>query len=87
MDEIIAYDWNLFLADLGGSLGFLLGLSVLSAFGAIEQLFVAIIKKKSANEVESLEKEDSNTMNEFEKYLGNLKLDVIDDRKDKKEEA
>ncbi|KAJ9599778.1 hypothetical protein L9F63_026373, partial [Diploptera punctata] len=37
-EERLAYDWSLFLADLGGSLGFLLGLSVLGIIGIVERL-------------------------------------------------
>lgn len=37
-EEHLAYDWSLFLSDLGGSLGFLLGLSVLGIIGIVERL-------------------------------------------------
>jgi hypothetical protein len=37
-EERLAYDWSLFLSDLGGSLGFLLGLSVLGIIGIVERL-------------------------------------------------
>ncbi|XP_069688205.1 acid-sensing ion channel 1B [Periplaneta americana] len=37
-EEKLAYDWSLFLSDLGGSLGFLLGLSVLGIIGIMERL-------------------------------------------------
>lgn len=50
MSESYAYDWNLFLADLGGSLGFLLGLSVLGVVSFLEQivkiLFWGRVKQK-----------------------------------------
>ena len=34
----MAYDWSLFLSDLGSSLGFLLGLSVFGIIGIVERL-------------------------------------------------
>lgn len=37
-EQRLAYDWSLFLSDLGGSLGFLLGLSVLGIIGIVERL-------------------------------------------------
>ena len=37
-EERLAYDWSLFLSDLGSSLGFLLGLSVLGIIGIMERL-------------------------------------------------
>jgi len=37
-EERLAYDWSLFLSDLGSSLGFLLGLSVLGIIGIVERL-------------------------------------------------
>lgn len=46
MEEIVGYDWNALLADLGGSLGFLLGLSVISMIGLAEELFSTIVKMK-----------------------------------------
>lgn len=39
MDEVLGYDWNNFLSDLGGSLGFLLGLSVIGALSLVEHIF------------------------------------------------
>ena len=37
-EERLAYDWSLFLSDLGSSLGFLLGLSVLGIIGIVERI-------------------------------------------------
>ncbi|KAF2900345.1 hypothetical protein ILUMI_05840, partial [Ignelater luminosus] len=51
MEEIAGYDWNALLADLGGSLGFLLGLSVISMIGLAEELFSTIIKMKQNRKV------------------------------------
>lgn len=48
MEEVIGYDWNSFLSDLGGSLGFLLGLSVLGMITMAEQVVNTIIKIKNS---------------------------------------
>lgn len=42
MQELPGYDSNAFLADLGGSLGFFLGLSVIGLIEIIEKLLKAI---------------------------------------------
>lgn len=42
MEELPGYDFNAFLSDLGGSLGFFLGLSVIGTIGIIEK-FLRII--------------------------------------------
>lgn len=56
MQEVLAYDWTLFLADLGGSLGFLLGVSVLSIIAVLEQMFVVLLGNKlNRNEPNVLE--------------------------------
>lgn len=47
MEEVVGYDWNNFLADLGGSLGFLLGLSVLGIIALAEDLFSCFLKNKN----------------------------------------
>ncbi|KAL0883457.1 hypothetical protein ABMA27_016836 [Loxostege sticticalis] len=57
-EERYNYDWNLFLSDLGGSIGFLLGLSVIglmSIFGKLWYTFVLPIFKmpKPISEVEA----------------------------------
>lgn len=66
MNEIMGYDWNLFLSDLGGSLGFLLGLSVLSAIGVIGQIFEGFIKKKGKKKEDDLKQKQ---INDIENYL------------------
>ncbi|KAK5641853.1 hypothetical protein RI129_010400 [Pyrocoelia pectoralis] len=58
MDEVIAYDWNTLIADLGGSLGFLLGLSVFGSIGLIESA-VAKIKGKSIGAICPSAKKDT----------------------------
>ncbi|KAF5308059.1 hypothetical protein FQR65_LT06434 [Abscondita terminalis] len=47
MEEVVGYDFNNFVSDLGGSLGFLLGLSVLGAVGLIENVISSTMKKTS----------------------------------------
>ncbi|CAH0715829.1 unnamed protein product, partial [Brenthis ino] len=42
-EERYNYDWNLFLSDLGGSVGFLLGLSVIGLINIIEKIWIKII--------------------------------------------
>ncbi|XP_068085565.1 acid-sensing ion channel 1 [Anabrus simplex] len=44
VEEHYTYNWSNFVADLGGSLGFLLGLSVLGVIGIIERLVEISIK-------------------------------------------
>lgn len=46
MDEVLGYDWNNFISDMGGSLGFLLGLSVIGALSFVEQIFLLIFDHK-----------------------------------------
>lgn len=63
MDEVLGYDWNNFISDMGGSLGFLLGLSVIGALSMIEQilLLLSCCKKRGGEKVEEegrAEKED-----------------------------
>lgn len=50
MEESYAYDWNLFVADLGGSLGFLLGLSVLGLVSMLEEIVKLVWKRKGKQE-------------------------------------
>lgn len=46
MDEVLGYDWNTFISDMGGSLGFLLGLSVIGALSLVEQIFLLLFDNK-----------------------------------------
>ncbi|XP_032517495.2 uncharacterized protein LOC116770221 [Danaus plexippus] len=41
-EEKYNYDWNVFLADLGGSVGFLLGLSVIGLINIIGRIWITI---------------------------------------------
>ncbi|CAG5038253.1 unnamed protein product [Parnassius apollo] len=43
-EERYNYDWNLFVADLGGSIGFLLGLSVISLMSILGNVWFEFIK-------------------------------------------
>lgn len=48
MDERYSYDWNNFISDLGGSVGFLLGLSVVGIIAYLERIIqfaVTFLKK------------------------------------------
>lgn len=68
MVESYAYDWNLFLADLGGSLGFLLGLSVLGVVSFLEQIVKILFwgRKKVEPKVEKPIEENSDFKWKFE---------------------
>ncbi|RZC33625.1 uncharacterized protein BDFB_002538 [Asbolus verrucosus] len=44
VSEVTSYDWNIFLADVGGSLGFLLGLSVIGVITVIEEVIKLIFR-------------------------------------------
>lgn len=63
MDEVLGYDWNNFISDMGGSLGFLLGLSVIGALSLVEQIFLLLLcnrwgkKKQRENEKSTAPKE------------------------------
>ncbi|VVC93941.1 unnamed protein product [Leptidea sinapis] len=43
-EEKYNYDWNLFLADLGGSVGFLLGLSVIGVINILYNVWWEVLK-------------------------------------------
>ncbi|XP_023954038.1 degenerin-like protein asic-1 [Bicyclus anynana] len=43
-EEKYNYDWNLFVSDLGGSVGFLLGLSVVGLFNIIGYIWIYFIR-------------------------------------------
>lgn len=49
LTEVISYDWNTFLSDVGGSLGFLLGLSVIGFINILEQSIKIICSRKGKN--------------------------------------
>ena len=84
MKEVLGYDWNLFLADLGGSLGFLLGVSVLGALGALEKMLKYFLSKKE-NESENLKAVENNNKKEAEgppknlEFIGTKLLNELDD--------
>ncbi|XP_046966153.1 acid-sensing ion channel 2 [Vanessa cardui] len=55
-EERFNYDWNLFLSDLGGSIGFLLGLSVIGLIDIIGNIWInfirpSIVKRKKDTSV------------------------------------
>lgn len=58
MEEIHGYDWNGFLADIGGSLGFFLGISVIGIFGIFDDFIKFICgSPKLAEEIKKKEDE------------------------------
>lgn len=76
LDEVVGYDWNAFLSDMGGSLGFLLGLSVIGAITVLEQLILLLFcrKKKSKDEENEnvLEEEKPEEANNFKSIASNV---------------
>lgn len=53
MEEVIGYDWNSFLSDIGGSLGFLLGLSVIGTITIAENFLQMVFKITKDNKEEN----------------------------------
>lgn len=78
MEEVLGYDWNVFLSDIGGSLGFLLGLSVIGALGLVEQIILVVfrrkITKKDKEDVQN-NAEEKNTSNDADAAKVRIKLD------------
>lgn len=76
LDEVVGYDWNAFLSDMGGSLGFLLGLSVIGAITVLEQLILLLFcrKKKSEDEEKEnvAEEETHEEANNFKSITSNV---------------
>lgn len=60
MNEVYGYDWNLFIADLGGSLGFLLGLSVLGLVSTLEHIVNLVLKVKKVKDNANIEQGEKN---------------------------
>ncbi|KAJ3647685.1 hypothetical protein Zmor_019549 [Zophobas morio] len=57
LTEVISYDWNIFLSDVGGSLGFLLGLSVIGFVNVLEEIIKLVLKKEDKTEENFVENE------------------------------
>ncbi|XP_077289909.1 amiloride-sensitive sodium channel pickpocket 17 [Arctopsyche grandis] len=57
-EENHSYDWSLFLADFGGSMGFLLGLSVLGVILILEDIFDSCIKPLVSSDSEKSTKDN-----------------------------
>lgn len=62
MDEVLGYDWNNFISDMGGSLGFLLGLSVIGALSMVEQIFLLLFDN---NKWSKRKQKEENILNEI----------------------
>lgn len=56
-EERYNYDWNIFLSDLGGSIGFLLGLSVIGFLKIVEKVWGKVIKPLIRSEKRDTESE------------------------------
>ncbi|KAJ8980978.1 hypothetical protein NQ317_013432 [Molorchus minor] len=69
VNEVIGYDWNQFLSDIGGSLGFLLGLSVIGLITMVEEIchiifrwiFTKKVKRAEEHQQEQLGKQNKDT--------------------------
>ncbi|KAI4456294.1 amiloride-sensitive sodium channel-related [Holotrichia oblita] len=59
MKEVLGYDWNLFLSDLGGSLGFLLGISVLGLVNMFEETVNILLCKRKETKEENTPKSEN----------------------------
>ncbi|XP_050503324.1 acid-sensing ion channel 5 isoform X2 [Diabrotica virgifera virgifera] len=85
MTEVLSYDSNQLLSDIGGSLGFLLGLSVISLICIIEQVFritfKIFFKRKVKKELKA--QEIQSTKNEENDIIKN---NIISDKKIDNEE-
>ncbi|RVE41216.1 hypothetical protein evm_014133 [Chilo suppressalis] len=52
-EERYNYDWNTFMSDLGGSVGFLLGLSVISIMSILGKFWAIFVKPKVKSSIDS----------------------------------
>lgn len=46
VEQVVTYDWSAFIADLGGSLGLFLGLSVIGLIEVVEMFLRLIFRKR-----------------------------------------
>ncbi|KAJ8923288.1 hypothetical protein NQ315_001845 [Exocentrus adspersus] len=60
LSEVVGYDWNQFLSDIGGSLGFLLGLSVIGLISMIEEICQILFRWMFTKKVKQLEEDKQN---------------------------
>jgi Amiloride-sensitive sodium channel len=50
IDELPGYDWSQFVADMGGSVGFLLGLSIIAVIVVLEKILGHLFLNKFIEE-------------------------------------
>lgn len=74
MEEVLGYDWNVFLSDIGGSLGFLLGLSVIGALGLVEQIILVVFGRRMSKQGKEEENEDVKNNSDEKKGHGENNL-------------
>ncbi|XP_018561119.1 uncharacterized protein LOC108903430 [Anoplophora glabripennis] len=60
LSEVVGYDWNQFLSDIGGSLGFLLGLSVIGLISMAEEICQILFRWMFAKKNKQLEEDKQN---------------------------
>lgn len=65
LEEKPGYDWNSFLSDIGGSLGFFLGLSVVGALGVLENFYKFVCRSSKSKQKE----EEKQKMDEPPAYV------------------
>lgn len=53
IEEKPGYDFSTFIADMGGSLGFLLGLSVLGFITILERIFVLATRERQSGKLKN----------------------------------
>ena len=58
MHEEWGYDSTLFIADFGGSLGFLLGVSILSALEIVEGVILSLFRIYQQKKLKKMKEED-----------------------------
>ncbi|KAJ0176846.1 hypothetical protein K1T71_008025 [Dendrolimus kikuchii] len=74
-EERYNYDWNLFLSDLGGSIGFLLGLSVVGLLEILEKTWQLFIRphiqdfRKKKTSIDSSATADIDTLQKNREFL------------------
>lgn len=82
MDEVLGYDWNGFLSDIGGSMGFLLGLSVIGVITMIESGIKLVCGVGHRRDEETVNKSSNNNdeivLEGDDDDSKNLKKNIVD---------